>query len=132
SDLARLDAARHALRDECPAYAAELVRIPACNQPGERYDDCARLIGERLSAFGYAIQYVRPRDVPDRPPRVNVFGRLEGQRARPTLHFNGHFDVVPAGDPGAWSHPPFDGMIAEGRLWGSGSDVKMAGIAART
>ncbi|MFP3940158.1 MAG: M20 family peptidase [Thermoanaerobaculia bacterium] len=34
-----------------------------------------------------------------------------------------HQDVVPAG-PGAaeeWTHPPFDGVVAEGHLWGRGA-----------
>lgn len=30
-----------------------------------------------------------------------------------------HHDVVEA--PGKWSHPPFEGAIAEGRLWGRGT-----------
>ncbi|MDQ6857937.1 MAG: acetylornithine deacetylase/succinyl-diaminopimelate desuccinylase family protein, partial [Chloroflexota bacterium] len=63
-------------------------------------------------------------------PRVNVLGRLEGRTARPTLHFNGHFDVVPPGDPSAWTHDPFGGEIAGGRLWGRGTGDQKAGIAA--
>jgi succinyl-diaminopimelate desuccinylase len=61
---------------------------------------------------------------------VNVVGRLEGQDAHPTLHFNGHFDVVPPGDASAWTHAPFGAEIAEGRLWGRGTGDQKAGIAA--
>ncbi|MEA2662254.1 MAG: succinyl-diaminopimelate desuccinylase, partial [Chloroflexota bacterium] len=86
SDADRVRAAVDALRDECAAFVAELVRIPTVNPPGERYEDCARLIGDRLAAFGYAVEYVRPRVPGDGPPRVNVFGRIEGAVARPTLH----------------------------------------------
>jgi succinyl-diaminopimelate desuccinylase len=117
-------------RDECAAFLAELVRIPTVNPPGDRYEDCARLIGDRLTALGYAVQYVRPRAPRDGPPRVNVFGRLQGQVARPTLHFNGHFDVVPSGNLAAWTHAPFGGEIADGRLWGRGTGDQKAGIAA--
>ncbi|MDP9320864.1 MAG: acetylornithine deacetylase/succinyl-diaminopimelate desuccinylase family protein [Chloroflexota bacterium] len=130
SDAERISAAVDALRDECIAFLAELVRIPTVNPPGERYEDCARLIGERLTALGYAVQYVRPRAAYDGPPRVNVFGRLEGRQMRPTLHFNGHFDVVPPGDPTAWTHQPFGGDVADGRLWGRGTGDQKAGIAA--
>lgn len=38
-----------------------------------------------------------------------------------------HLDVVPVepGTEGVWTHPPFDGVIADGAVWGRGSlDVK--------
>jgi succinyl-diaminopimelate desuccinylase len=130
SDAERVGAAVDALRDECAAFVQALVRVPTVNPPGERYEECARLIGDRLSALGYAVQYVRPRASHDGPPRVNVFGRLEGPTPRPTLHFNGHFDVVPPGDAAAWTHAPFGGEIADGRLWGRGAGDQKAGIAA--
>ena len=130
SDTERVSAAVDALRDECSGFLAELVRIPTVNPPGERYEECARLIGDRLTVLGYAVQYVRPRTAYDGPPRVNVFGRLEGRQVRPTLHFNGHFDVVPPGDHTAWTHQPFGGDVADGRLWGRGSGDQKAGIAA--
>lgn len=127
---ARVLGAVDELRDDCVAFLAELVRIPTVNPPGERYEDAARLVADRLAALGYDVRMVRPRRPQDGPPRVNVVGRLAGRAARPTLHFNGHVDVVPAGDPAAWSHPPFGGTIAAGRLWGRGSGDQKAGIAA--
>jgi succinyl-diaminopimelate desuccinylase len=131
SDLeARVLAAVDELRDDCVAFLAELVRIPTVNPPGERYADAARLIGDRLAALGYAVREVRPRAPRDGPPRVNVVGRLAGAAPRPTLHFNGHLDVVPAGDPRAWTHDPFGAEISAGRLWGRGSGDQKAGIAA--
>ena len=130
NEAERIRAAAAALRPECEAFLQELVRIPTVNPPGDRYEDCARLIGDRLATLGYAVQYVRPRAPDDRPPRVNVVGRLEGQDAHPTLHFNGHFDVVPLGDASAWTHAPFGAEIAEGRLWGRGTGDQKAGIAA--
>jgi len=130
ADAERIRAAAAALRPECEAFLQELVRIPTVNPPGDRYDDCARFIGERLAGLGYAVQYVRPRAAHDGPPRVNVVGRLEGRDAHPTLHFNGHFDVVPPGDLSAWTHDPFGGDIAGGRLWGRGTGDQKAGIAA--
>lgn len=32
-----------------------------------------------------------------------------------------HVDVVPAGDQSVWKYPPFDGVHAEGYLWGRGT-----------
>ncbi len=74
---------------------------------------------------------MRPReDLDPTHPRVNVFGRLAGARPRPALHFNGHFDVVPANDPEAWTRDPFGGEVAGGHLYGRGSGDQKAGIAA--
>ena len=116
------------LRDEIVDLTARLVRIPTVNPPGERYADAARLIGETLRRFGYAVEEISPDDGHGAYPRVNVVGRLEGVRARPTLHFNGHFDVVPAG--AGWDRDPFSGAVTGGRLWGRGSSDQKAGIAA--
>lgn len=126
----RIRAAVDSLRPEREAFLQELVRIPTVNPPGDRYEECARLIGDRLAALGYAVQYVAPPASDGRSSRMNVVGRLEGQAPRPTLHFNGHFDVVPPGDRGAWKHEPFGGEIADGRLWGRGTGDQKAGIAA--
>ena len=120
-----------ALRDELIAFTQDIVRIPTVNPPGERYAECAQVIGSKLERFGYEVREVRPREDPDPThPRVNVFGRLAGSRPRPAIHFNGHFDVVPAGDPNAWTRDPFGGEIAAGRLFGRGSGDQKAGIAA--
>jgi succinyl-diaminopimelate desuccinylase len=116
------------LRDAIVDLTARLVRIPTVNPPGERYPEAAQLIGATLRALGYAVEEISPDDGHSRHSRVNVVGRLEGVRARPTLHFNGHFDVVPAGD--GWDRDPFSGAVAGGRLWGRGSSDQKAGIAA--
>jgi carboxypeptidase PM20D1 len=41
----------------------------------------------------------------------------------PPLILTGHMDVVPAPEDtlGQWTHPPFDGVIAEGAVWGRGT-----------
>ncbi len=42
-----------------------------------------------------------------------------------SLMFNAHSDVISAGDPGRWTHGPWSGEIAEGRIYGRGAcDVK--------
>ncbi len=32
-----------------------------------------------------------------------------------------HLDVVPAGDPAVWEHPPFAGVVKDGKIYGRGS-----------
>jgi succinyl-diaminopimelate desuccinylase len=55
----------------------------------------------------------------------NLYARI-GTKA-PHLMFAGHTDVVPPGDPKAWSHAPFSADIADGVLYGRGAvDMKGA------
>jgi succinyl-diaminopimelate desuccinylase len=44
------------------------------------------------------------------------------------VHFNGHFDVVPAGE--GWTVDPFGGVVRDGRIWGRGTGDMKAGLAA--
>ena len=45
--------------------------------------------------------------------------RWKGKTSEQPLMFMNHHDVVCA--DGAWSHPPFGGEIADGKLWGRGA-----------
>lgn len=45
--------------------------------------------------------------------------RLPGTDSSRSIALMSHHDVVAA--PGEWSHPPFAGEIAEGKLWGRGT-----------
>jgi succinyl-diaminopimelate desuccinylase len=116
---------------EMIAFLQELVRIPTVNPPGEHYVANAELIGGKLKEFGYDTHYIAAegcREHTEEYPRLNVLGRMEGSRARPCLHFNGHFDVVPVGE--GWTVDPFGAEIREGRLYGRGASDQKAGIAA--
>jgi succinyl-diaminopimelate desuccinylase len=64
---------------------------------------------------------------PGTAPVDNLFARIGS--ARPNLLFAGHTDVVPPGNEGTWSHPPFAGEIAEDRLYGRGAVDMKGGIA---
>jgi succinyl-diaminopimelate desuccinylase len=119
------------MTDELVGFLQQLVRIPTTNPPGENYRECASLIGDRLWRFGYDVEYVESEGLPECTvghPRVNVIGRLPGDRPHPTLHFNGHLDVVPPGK--GWSVEPFGGIVKEGRIFGRGVTDQKAGIAA--
>lgn len=59
---------------------------------------------------------------------VGVFERGDG----PTVMLNGHLDTVPTGDPDLWPHPPLEGVIADGRLWGRGASDMKSSLAAMT
>ena len=40
-----------------------------------------------------------------------------------------HTDTMPAGDPSAWSRPPFEGVVENGRIYGLGACDDKFGIA---
>jgi succinyl-diaminopimelate desuccinylase len=125
--LDRLDS----MTGEMVEFLQELIRIPTVNPPGENYRECAELIGSKLRELGYEVRYLEAEGRPEhteRHPRVNVLGRLENTPARPLLHFNGHFDVVPVGD--GWTVDPFAGIIKDGQVYGRGATDQKAGIAA--
>jgi len=117
--------------DEIVDFAAEMVRLPTINPPGNAYRECAELIGERLERTGFEVEYLAAEGRPESTtehPRINVLGLRRGRSARPLVHLNGHFDVVPAG--GGWSLDPFAGVVRNGYLYGRGSADMKAGIAA--
>ncbi len=119
------------LADEMVEWLRGLARIPTLNPPGENYKDCAHFVADKLKEFGYEASFIeatgRPECTPERP-RVNVIGHLNGSRFHPTLHFNGHIDVVPPGD--GWTVDPFAAEIRDGRIYGRGVTDQKAGIAA--
>ena len=116
-------------RDELVELAADLVRVPTVNPPGELYRECAERLGRRLQAYGFAVEYLRSEPDPDPShPRWNVLGTRRGAAARPLVHLNGHLDVVPPGD--GWTVDPFGGETRDGRLYGRGSADMKAGLAA--
>ncbi len=118
-----------ALSAEMIEFLQGLTRIPTVNPPGEEYQAGAECIGAQLKAFGYEVEYITADDRPEhtaRHPRVNVMGQIKG--AAPTLHFNGHFDVVPVG--AGWTVDPFGALIRDGKLYGRGTCDQKAGIAA--
>jgi len=55
----------------------------------------------------------------------NAIGVVPGTGDGPSILLNCHTDVVAAGDPGEWEHPPYEGVVADGFLHGRGAmDIK--------
>src|SRR3972149_9864518 len=59
------------------------------------------------------------------PVVVGRLGRPGGRR----ILLVGHTDVVPVGDPAAWSVDPWDGAIRDGNLFGRGAADMKGGCA---
>ncbi len=127
----RVLAAVDSAADEIVRFTGDLVRIPTINPPGEEYDACARAIGAALERIDCEVEYFVADGRPEhsaRYPRVNVVGARRGTGGGPTVHLNGHFDVVPPGD--GWTVDPFGGLVRDGRIYGRGACDMKAGIAA--
>jgi len=120
------------------AEAQRLVRIPSWDgQETPAQEAMAGLMAENglevdrwdidLAALAGHSHYAAEID---RTEAVGVVGTLPGRRGGRSLILNGHVDVVPPGEEGAWRHPPFDAVLESGRLYGRGSlDMKGALVA---
>jgi succinyl-diaminopimelate desuccinylase len=131
ADVDRVLAAIDEAAAEIVEFTADLVRIPTVNPPGQDYAECAQLIGTRLEQCQFEVTYVPADGLPEHTathPRINVVGRRAGRSVRPTVHLNGHFDVVPAG--AGWTVDPFGGEVRDGRIYGRGACDMKAGLAA--
>lgn len=99
---------------------ARLIRCPSVT-PEE--GGALALLEGVLADAGFEVHRV------DRNGTPNLFARWGAKGAR-TFGFNGHTDVVPPGDPAAWTHPPFSGLVEEGVIWGRGATDMKSGVAA--
>lgn len=127
----RISKAVEGRRDDLIALTQALVRIPSVNPPGEAYADCARLIGDHLSAHGFSTETLRAEGAPadsEAHPRINLIARREGDGPGPCVHFNSHYDVVPPGE--GWTRDPWGAEIADGRIYGRGTCDMKGGLAA--
>ena len=57
-----------------------------------------------------------------------MVARRESGRPGPCVHFNGHIDVVPAGQ--GWTMDPWRGEVRDGRVYGRGTCDMKGGLAA--
>lgn len=95
-----------------------LIRFDTTNPPGDELP-AAQFVADELRTVGY-----EPVVLESAPERGNVIARLEGVGSERPLLLFGHLDVVPA-EPEHWTYPPFEGVIADGFLWGRGAlDMK--------
>lgn len=117
-------------RDELITLTQDLVRIPSENPKLSGNDDGGEAnvqdrVAAALSSAGLAI------DCWDAlPGRPNIVGTRQGAGGGRSLALNGHIDVVPAGDPTAWTYGPYSATLADGMLWGRGSSDMKGGVAA--
>jgi succinyl-diaminopimelate desuccinylase len=128
----RLEKTIEAMDAEIIQFAQRLISIPTVNPPGEKYACCSRFIAETLTKIGLEVKRVHTpkkklREFDLESPRISVVGTWKGTMGKPTLHINGHYDVVPAGS--GWSFDPFAAVIRDNKLFGRGATDMKGGIA---
>ena len=110
----------------------EFIAVPTVNPPGLNYVEMVKEIDQWCRRFGLSVEII---DVPDEvvaarspesqnQPRKIILSYLGRSDAKPHIHFNGHYDVVPA--TGNWKvTDPFNPIVRDGRIYGRGaSDMK--------
>ncbi|MGV0998622.1 MAG: succinyl-diaminopimelate desuccinylase [Fluviibacter sp.] len=83
---------------------------------------CLELIAERLKPLGFSFERI------DRNGTSNLWAR-RGTSA-PLMVLAGHTDVVPTGDLAAWTSPPFEPTVRDGKLYGRGAADMKSSLAA--
>ena len=99
--------------------AQALVRCPSITpEEGGALDLCQTVLSER----GFETWRLPFAEVD------NLFARFG--TGHPHLCFAGHTDVVPVGEEGDWTYPPFAAEIVEGQLYGRGAEDMKGNVAA--
>ena len=99
----------------------DMIREVSVNPPGgER--GCAAIVADKLRGLGLDVDLVEKEE-----GRTNVVACLRGTRGSPVLLYNGHIDVVPAGN--GWTRDPFGGEIIDNVLFGRGTADMKSGVA---
>lgn len=84
----------------------------------------AEYIGDHLKKSGFIIE-IQP--LSSNPKRANVIAKLGNPNGKRIL-FEGHLDVVPAGN--RWTVPPFNGTVKDGKVFGRGAVDMKSGLTA--
>lgn len=122
-DRETLLAAVRRRRDEIVELSQALVRMKTENPPCDM-----REIADFAEAYfrdcGIPVQRYEPVS-----GSVSLVATVQGQGPR-KLAFNGHLDVVPAGNLSTWTVDPYAAEVIDGKLWGRGSADMKSKIAA--
>lgn len=105
-------------------FTRRLVRIPSVAERDGGEAAVVEAVVDLVRGWGWEpiVEEVAP-------GRPNCLVRLLGNRPGPTLLFEGHSDVVTAGDPEEWARDPFGGDLVDGRIHGRGSADMKGGVA---
>lgn len=99
-----------------------LIQFNTTNPPGNEAA-CINYIRELLDDAGIESTLIA-KD----PHRPNLIARIPGEGKVPPLLMYGHVDVVTTENQ-PWQHPPFEGKLIDGYVWGRGALDMKGGVA---
>jgi len=118
----------HINEEELVIFTQDLIKINSVydsDKIGANETQVATFIYEFLKKQGFEVHMQEV--VSGRP---NIVGILHGKKPGKTLLFEGHTDVVTAGNLADWRFNPFDAIIENGRIYGRGSCDTKGNVAA--
>jgi acetylornithine deacetylase/succinyl-diaminopimelate desuccinylase-like protein len=107
--------------DEMAALLADLVAIRTENPPGRNLGQCGRVLRDAMYRLGFSADLIALPPTGELDEPCVVRGQV-GEGAR-IIYFHGHFDVVPAQDPGQ-----FDPSRRAGKIIGRGTADMKGGL----
>lgn len=93
----------------------EYLRLPSISAHGAGMDQVVAYIGNEMSSMGLEVQLVPT------PGGPMVLGRSGHVTDAPTVLLYGHYDVQPPEPLEAWTTPPFEPDIRDGRVYARGA-----------
>jgi putative selenium metabolism hydrolase len=107
------------LREPMIDFTRRLIQTPSL--PGQE-GAIAQVIVAEMQALDY--DHVSIDEAGNVIGLIRATSKEDGATA-PSIMFNTHMDHVDVGDPANWPYPPYEGVVAEGEIWGRGaSDLK--------
>jgi acetylornithine deacetylase/succinyl-diaminopimelate desuccinylase family protein len=128
----RLDAWIDAHFDEEVRYLQALVQVPTDTPPGNNAPHAERT-AELLAGFGFeAEKHPVPAWAVEEYGLQSITNLIVRRRygEGKVIALNAHGDVVPPGE--GWVHPPYGGVIEDGKLYGRASAVSKSDFATFT
>ncbi len=104
--------------EEFERELCELLRIPSVSAVAARRDDISRAaewVAERFRRMDFATEVVPTTGHPV------VYAQSASVAGAPTVLVYGHYDVQPADPLEAWTSPPFEPTVRQGRLYARGA-----------
>jgi acetylornithine deacetylase/succinyl-diaminopimelate desuccinylase-like protein len=97
----------------------DFIRIPSISALSEHAGDVRRAaewVADRMKAADIEDVRILPTDGPP-----VVYGEWLHAPGKPTILIYGHFDTQPVDPVDLWSHPPFEPVVRDGRVYARGA-----------